>query len=297
MPDISPLSSFDIADVVSLGGALGGVVDFCRQLSAEGSIRKKTFVVKYDKTPLGVSSAFVYLATSVIIGVGGAFGVQFLLIMLKSFSPNHETSNELLIFSISIIAGIGARSLIPRISDRLQEQLFKVQQEAEAAVSGAKDATRIANEIRTESTEFNRIVSTLRAEAPESEVDDAIRKLEGFLRESEKHGPTSDERTETIWLGRLYKKKGNYRDAVRALQRFLTRKEGRQERDKDYADVLYNKACYLSLDKRFDEALAALRETFALSPSNKEDARGDRDFQGLRDDPERGPVFAELVKA
>ena len=85
MPDPSPLTSFDVADVVSLGGALGGIVDFCRQLSAEGSLSKKTFVVKYDKTILALSSSIVYLSTSVIIGVGGAFSVQFLLIMLKSF--------------------------------------------------------------------------------------------------------------------------------------------------------------------------------------------------------------------
>ena len=142
MPDMTPLNPFDVAEVIAGGGALGGFVDFCRQLHVEGSIRKKTFMVKYDEAQLGASSVIVRVLISIIIGIGGAFGVQFVLIMLKSFSSNTETANELLLFSVSIVAGIGARSLIPKISDQLQQQLFKTEQKAENAVNSREGCSQ-----------------------------------------------------------------------------------------------------------------------------------------------------------
>ena len=108
---------------------------------------------------------------------------------------------------------------------------------------------------------------TLRPDSPADEVNAGIHRLEIILRESEKHPATVQERTETIWLGRLYKRQKKYSAAIQWLDRFLKRKEAQQELDKDYADVLYNKACYLTLDGKLDAALEALKVSHLPSPN------------------------------
>jgi tetratricopeptide (TPR) repeat protein len=295
-PESLLMSSFDIADVVAVGGAIGGIVDFCRQINVEGKLSEKTFKITFDKNELGLVAVLVYLMTSVIVGCGGAFGVQFVLIMLKSFSANQEPVNELLLFSVSIVAGISARHLIPRITERLEEQLFKVQKEAEAAAVAARGATQVAKDAQVASAEFARFTANLRPEATESEVSESIAKLEELLRSSDKEAPTSMERTQTIWLGRLYRRRSDYNKAIEWLDRFLNRKIARQQRDKDFADVLYNKACYLSLQGKLDDALSCLRDSLSIDPGNKSDARTDRDFDPIRSDASKKPILDKALE-
>ena len=59
--------------------------------------------------------------------------------------------------------------------------------------------------------------------------------------------------------------------------------------------ALYNRACYLSLTQRYEEALPDLRQAIACDAKYQRMAREDEDFEGLRNDPQWGPKFWELV--
>jgi len=63
----------------------------------------------------------------------------------------------------------------------------------------------------------------------------------------------------------------------------------------DDPTALYNRACYFSLAGRYEDALADLAQAIARQEENRGDAREDEDFEGLRNHPEWGPKFWELV--
>lgn len=60
-----------------------------------------------------------------------------------------------------------------------------------------------------------------------------------------------------------------------------------------HAIALYNLACVRSYQGRTDVAITVLGEAIQLRPAMKAEAAGDKDLNGLRDDPR----FQELVKA
>ncbi|HLY55167.1 MAG TPA: hypothetical protein VKS60_06400 [Stellaceae bacterium] len=96
--------------------------------------------------------------------------------------------------------------------------------------------------------------------------------------------------------------------AIRHLDIFLDAKRKAGELDKDYADVLYNRACHtvgivqsrgttpagdpetLRLKK---QAMRDLRDSVRLSPTNAKEATEDPDFSCLYDDPDFKRVVAE----
>ena len=100
----------------------------------------------------------------------------------------------------------------------------------------------------------------------------------------------------------MYKLQKNYQSAIKICDDFLEHKKLASELDKDYADVLYNKACYYALlYDETDEAtkkeeckkasLASLSRSIEISPDNKTDAETDQDFNALRSLPE----FRDLI--
>jgi tetratricopeptide (TPR) repeat protein len=63
----------------------------------------------------------------------------------------------------------------------------------------------------------------------------------------------------------------------------------------DHPNTLYNRACLFSLTERWTESLADLQAAAASDAGNRRLARKDEDFEGLRNDPEWGPKFWEIV--
>jgi tetratricopeptide (TPR) repeat protein len=63
----------------------------------------------------------------------------------------------------------------------------------------------------------------------------------------------------------------------------------------DHPDTMYDVACLYSLWKRYEEALQWLEKAVGSDAENRPMAREDEDFEGLRNDPEWGPKFLELV--
>jgi len=67
------------------------------------------------------------------------------------------------------------------------------------------------------------------------------------------------------------------------------------ELEPHHPSALYNRACCFSLTGRYKEALPDLRQAIARDGEYRPMAREDEDLEGLRNDPQWGPKFLELV--
>jgi tetratricopeptide (TPR) repeat protein len=80
-------------------------------------------------------------------------------------------------------------------------------------------------------------------------------------------------------LGWCYKRTGRLDLAIEALQKAL-------EIDPEMAILHYNMACYLSLDRQKERALACLGEALRRDGDYREMIAGESDFDPLRHEPE-----------
>ena len=97
------------------------------------------------------------------------------------------------------------------------------------------------------------------------------------------HASTIDNRGVTLrYLNR-------YKEALADFNRALQLQPG-------HPNAVYNRACLLALTSHYEEALTDLREAVARDGKYRGMAREDEDFEGLRNDPQWGPKFWELVE-
>lgn len=134
-------------------------------------------------------------------------------------------------------------------------------------------------------------VLSVRLDDPEWDAarHDAKRGLLAWRRE------LADSRRLAILLGRLYKHFRDYDAAVRVLTETMAERDKKQmPQDVDYAALLYNRACYQTLNAAKLEHLQPQRArtlrsqawkdlnfSIALEPENKSEAKGDPDLQTL----------------
>ena len=86
--------------------------------------------------------------------------------------------------------------------------------------------------------------------------------------------------------GATYSKLGRYDEALADYNHSL-------ELESDDPTTLYNLACLFSLTGRTDESLANLEKAIDLDKQNREDAKTDKDFDNIRDDPR----FKKLIES
>ena len=79
---------------------------------------------------------------------------------------------------------------------------------------------------------------------------------------------------------------GDYETVIEELERLV-------EEHPQYAALSYNLACAESLAGRTDDALRHLRATIELDPEGARFARGDSDFDAIRDDPRFSAIAGE----
>lgn len=276
---IIPMTFSDVLFWLAVGGAMGGATDLL-------------FHIRFGKDGFGYKSPTAELASiikvtfpvflgltalSAFIGISGAIAIELVLIGIQKFSTEATVDNELFLLSISIIAGFGARRLLPQLRDRLEEEVIRNREETREASEDAHEAMEEAREARLQL----RVLASLRPEAPASERAACI----DYLTKELQSDPT--ERTNAITLGRLQRASGDLGSAVQTLTGFLAAKG--EERDKDYADALYNRACYNALlwkptsgPEVLEKVLSDLRQSFDIAPENRDDASKDRDFDEIR---------------
>jgi hypothetical protein len=137
------------------------------------------------------------------------------------------------------------------------------------------------------------IVSALTSMEPTARDSDRIRAIHVLL---EFRALNLTDRKITMFLGRLHKMRLDYDGAIECCSYFIDEKRRLNQIDKDYADVLYNRACYRALnsekyykagkasdgDQQKQLTYGDLSQSIEMSAENTADARDDPDFNSLK---------------
>ncbi|MFI8735365.1 tetratricopeptide repeat protein [Ectopseudomonas toyotomiensis] len=263
---------------VIVGGFVGGLCDFLNRFKPELDKGK----ILFQGMPVGILQTCSLGLMNSVLGIGGAFAVQFAIISIGKFSGADTTEAKMLLLTVSVVSGFGGRRFLSLVSNKLEDQIGE-----------AKRLSEEAQEDAEESIALSKALATVRQGSTTSERVEAVNMLERFLKRHPK------DRAITILAGRIHRMNHDLQSAIAVLSKYLESKGG--ERDKDYADVLYNRACYkiLSatsnggiLQKLVDDGLKDLKQSVELSAENARDALEDDDFSAVKDSDE----FKKIVQ-
>jgi tellurite resistance protein len=260
------LSATDILKFAAASGAFGGVAYFCSQLSCDGR------QVLYNGRAAFFGSAFFIAISSAVMGAASAIGLLFLLKLLELLKSDNDPLNILFLTGISVVAGVGAQRLLPAYTQSLLDRLSVAQKESEEAKEYAQAAEVTAD-----------LLATLTPDVAPTEKARAIRLGITQLQ------LTPLNRRIAILTARLQKQLDDFEGASSTLRTFVEEKRKNRQLDEDYADALYNIACYEAImsqgrdDHHRQRALETLRSSIAVSPQNRVAAQTDEDFTVLRD--------------
>lgn len=222
----------------------------------------------------------------VIGGVAAALLVPLFLHVIGSGIARNsacESHNYLVYMGFCLVAAFTSRGFIANVSNKaLQESMRSVEQNLKQ-VEQTSEETLLKQEEQDFVVKVDQVV---KPDAPGHALRNVTNELERFVRANPLR------RTATILLGRLHEANNDLEGATQLLTRFLDQKSGLDELDKDYADVLYNRAAYyLKLWKSHwerpeykEQAYRDLEESIRLSPHNKVDASDDSDFALIREE-------------
>lgn len=253
---------------VVLGGSIGGLTAvLIRVKLANHGLLLEEISVR--------SRSLLYLAVcSLLIGSAAALAFQWVLISVGKFRSNTQLEDIVFILATSVAAGYVARWIFPMITSQSEELISKVE-------SVNKKVKHVEDDMKATSL-LTRAFLSPRPGAPRSEMQANRNNLDSYL----KSHPT-DRRT-AITLASIYRANEDLGCAIAVLDLFLKAKADLQQFDKDYADALYNRACYKLLvsastgDVGFkDQAYEDLKKSIEISPPKTVDAQSDEDLKPL----------------
>ena len=299
---------WELLALTVVGGAVGGIADLLHKIEftnngykADGAV-----VTPRDLALLVLRAAFV--------GMVGALGILALRAWLGDLTEyiSPSTLDRALNFTISVLAGFAARTLLPTIAAKLEKEVRSQGERIEEQERELKEQERVNLRQEERLGELIGNVSDSRKRLEYqmrfSEADTTLRNMERALPSDRERAfkalntileENATDRLAAIWLARLYAEgePADIDSAIATLTGFLTAKGALGEKDEDYADARYNRACYYSLLARdleardegsdgvqqlVESAIADLATSVELKPTNKEDARADGDLEWLR---------------
>jgi hypothetical protein len=232
---------------------------------------------------------------SALIGVAGSLAFLFFLIGVSGISDTFGHLEQLRVVAVSVIAGLGARSLLPRMVGQLENQVLAKAKEASNQAVAAKNQTeKIAAATRVASDDHLLIAEAQKAAFGDGKDEDRtllIKKLEARRQED---APL--EANGYIVLARLYRVQHDIPKAIDVLTSYLTAAGKVTPPDQAYSTVLYNRACYRCLQAStsavpdqnlLEQALDDLREALRYSEdpgADRKYAAADDDLTALRND-------------
>jgi tetratricopeptide (TPR) repeat protein len=277
LPAPTSLDFLEILAIAAKSGAFGGLVYVCANVSVKG--RNILFL----KEAAFFWPMMLITGVSIIAGAGSGIGLLFALHFLQLLKDDKTPDNILFLISGCAIAGMAAQRLIPSYTRSLESKISSLEYTAEQSKEAAKDAS-----VLTEAQAAMAVAAT------RNDKIVAIGKLD------EQIAKTPLDRKLIILRGRLLRRINDLPRAIASLEEFVRRKKEAGQKDTDYADVLYNIACYHAQEwsgkktpEYREKALSNLRESVSIAPSNARDAREDQDFQDLYQDAE----FVAITKS
>jgi hypothetical protein len=261
--------------LTAIGGAIGGFAELLLRLElVDGEIH----CAKHKLS----SKVFKTLAWAQIpIGICGAAAVAFIFSSTTWFPPTDTPIHCLWLLSLSVVAGYGAKRFMAMVSRKLEKDIAALNEEVDQNRERVEQVAKLS-----ESRDMvARAMALLGPPVKATQVELHSSQLE--LGDWLKKNPC--DRTPSIVAGRLFRVANDLGGAIAILSNFLTAKKRANQTDSDYADVLYQRACYRCVWAQSKGGAAAeelkrsgledLRQSVALNPENADAAAQDEDFQ------------------
>jgi hypothetical protein len=250
---------------------------------------------------------------SALIGAAGALGFLFFIIAVSGINDNLKSVDYLRIIAIGVIAGLGARNLLPGMVGQIEKQILqraenaanKAEENQQKVAADTEKVQKVVNTV-TKTSEDNfrdRLLISAAAQAAYSEKEkDPQRPLFIEKLEERRRGARALDANGYIVLARLYRVQNDLPKAIEVLASYLGAAGKVTPPNQAYHTVLYNLACYRCVrgaqvgDKQLlEHALDDLAEALKYSENPETDkayAREDDDLAALKQDPR----FQELTK-
>ncbi|WOO43172.1 hypothetical protein [Rubellicoccus peritrichatus] len=288
--------------LISASGAMGGLIAatlYAVRLAFEQVPDFKKDAVEwksFQNTCKRIQSPWFFVGKA-LVGIGGAFAAILGGIWIGKISFDTSTENILVMISLSIVAGTVAHKLVPGIGRRLEQDLLKGQ------INNASEAANEAREIAGQAKEDNLRVKdyfesmsfaeTALGRSSAFDIDPAIEHLKAI------QGEYPFDRVLHIYLGRLYRRKGDWDNAIHVLKKYIDNSNSKDNPDDNIqrkiniADAYYNIACYHALKAKEmsqkslkdevyrleQETIVLLKQAFEGNPANKDASIEDSDLE------------------
>lgn len=243
---------------------------------------------------------------SAFIGMCGAVAFIFFVTAIGGIRAFTDPSEIARFIALSMIAGFGARRLLPMMVTHLEKQIAHAEESADRALNTAEallaqletaqqrmsateqnmKSTERKLELTVRKLELVRInanlLSSWHASAPKSTRDRAILDATAALAEIG-DSANQDQSLPAIFinLARLYRASGKLDEAIELLERFVMKAErGELVANANVSVAYYNLACYRLLKEKSDtehtgleRALDDFERSIKLSPNPADDMR------------------------
>jgi hypothetical protein len=125
---------------------------------------------------------------SALIGLAGAIAFIFFIVAVGGLTTFSSLVEQIRIIAVCVIAGFGARSLLPLMVRHLEDQIAQAKRDAGQAKVEAKQASVRAQNATSEAVAAHAAADTATtgAETAMKEATEALRKAEEIRRETEK---------------------------------------------------------------------------------------------------------------
>lgn len=271
--------------VVAIAGAFGGIAEWCARVL----IFNGAYALEEERLtrPLILGG----LLLQAVVGMCGAFAVIFVFACTRWFEQDGGHAHALWLITLSVVAGYGSRRFMPIVSQKLERQMEDLERKLEHGqrVESKKNADR--DWVR-EMAEKALAVFGASANPTATEIGERIKDMKKVL----ERFPL--ERVAAIVAGRLLRKVSRLNEAIQLQSEFIEKKRSAKQLDRDFADVLYNRACYRCIlwaanptESLLRAGLDDLKESVNTLPSNAQSAAEDDDFSAWRSNKE----FQSLV--
>ncbi len=287
------MSLLHVGALVLSGGVLGGCSDFIRGLIFRGSLH-------FNDHPIGFWQSALNLLLFGFVGAAGAVALQFVFVLLDSFSDSYNVTRQVFLISVSTAAGFGARRILPKLTDRIEDQIEQIKKDNVQLKSQTLVNLEKIKEIKTGNQEnfiFNKVLTILQQKTPEhNDFVWSLKNLKSILDHDKFNRPAC------ILTGRIHRRMGNLNAGIDVLSSVIVRKSQENQYDQDFADILYQRAVYYALlhndlkddekSNSIDRIISDLKKSFDISPDNKEEARHEKDFSDIKSNKD----FKEAIK-
>lgn len=283
--------------IVIVAGGLGGLVYGVAALVDGGRKAGGKYHCVHDvPVPL-------FLLSKGLVGVGGGMAALLAALTVGRYLEPPKSTDLLSLVGLCFVAGYIGHRILPAVAARLERDLAETKNEVAETKNEVAETKKEVAETKKEVAEaeqatiqlknqINMGLEVSRAQQILAERQNAttneVERIRGTLEGYRNDYPL--DRSLAIVLGRLYMWILHDRDsAIRVLREFIDHKKRANLLDRDVSDAWFNIGCYTCTEvegKRDagweDDALAALKVSIAINPSNAADAVTDKDFEPLR---------------